>query len=74
MNYPLFRSNTTGATIGGGTPHTSEVIRRVLILEAELLTLQKKHDGATSGGGTIHSSEITRWVLQVKEELPTLQK
>jgi hypothetical protein len=31
----------TGATIGGGTAHSSEVTRRVLLVEEELPTLQK---------------------------------
>jgi hypothetical protein len=31
----------TGATIGGGTAHSSEVAQRVILVEKELLTLQK---------------------------------
>jgi hypothetical protein len=31
----------TGATSGGGTAHSSEVTRRVLLVEEELPTLQK---------------------------------
>jgi hypothetical protein len=31
----------TGATNGGGTAHSSEVTRRVLLVEEELPTLQK---------------------------------
>jgi hypothetical protein len=40
-NCPLFRSNTTGATSGGGTAHSSLVTRQVLLMEEELPTLQK---------------------------------
>jgi hypothetical protein len=45
MNCPLFRSNTKGATSGGGTAHSSEVTQRVLLVEKKLPTLQKKYDG-----------------------------
>jgi hypothetical protein len=38
-NFPLFRSNPTGATSGGGTAHTSAVIRLVLLVEEILPTL-----------------------------------
>jgi hypothetical protein len=60
MNYPLFRSNTTAVTSCGGTAHTSEVTRRLLLVAEELPTL--------------HSSEVTRRVVLVEEELHTLQK
>ena len=60
MNYPLFRSNKTGATSGRGTAHSSVVTQRVIIVEEEL--------------PTFHSSEVTRRVLLVEEELPTLHK
>jgi hypothetical protein len=40
-NCPLFRSNTTGVTSGEGTAHSSEVTRRVLLVEKELPTLPK---------------------------------
>jgi hypothetical protein len=59
-NYPLFISNTTSANNGGVTAHSTEVTRRVIIVEEELPTL--------------HSSEVTRRVVLVEEELPTLQK
>jgi hypothetical protein len=39
--YLLFRNNMTGATSGGGTAYTSEVTRRLLLVEEELPTLQK---------------------------------
>jgi hypothetical protein len=41
MNYLLFRNNMTGATIGRGTAHSSEVTRRVLLVDVELPTRQK---------------------------------
>jgi hypothetical protein len=44
-NCLLFGSNTTGVTSGGGTDHSSEVTRQVLLVEEELPTLQKQHDG-----------------------------
>jgi hypothetical protein len=37
----LSLQNTRGATSGGGTVHSSEVTRRVLLVEEELSTLQK---------------------------------
>jgi hypothetical protein len=63
-----------GGTSRGGTAHSSEVTRRVLLLEEELPLVRSKTTGATSGGGTAHSSEITRWVVLLEEELPTRQK
>ena len=49
-----------GVTSGGGTAHTSEVTRRLLLVAEDLPTL--------------HSSEVTRRVVLVEEELHTLQK
>jgi hypothetical protein len=60
MNYPLFRSNTTCATSGRGSAHSSVVTQRVIIVEEELPTLL--------------SSEVIRRVVLVEEELPTLQQ
>jgi hypothetical protein len=58
MNCPLFRSNMTGATNEGGTAHSSQVTRRLLLVEKR----------------TAHSSKVIRRMLLVEEELPTLQK
>jgi hypothetical protein len=40
-NYPLFINNTTGATSGVGTAHSSEATRPVLLVEKELSSIQK---------------------------------
>jgi hypothetical protein len=59
MNFPLFRSNTTGATSGCGTAHSSKVTQRVLLVEKNCPLFRRNMTGATSGEGTIYSSEIT---------------
>jgi hypothetical protein len=72
MNCPLFRSNTKGASSGEGTAHSSEVTRRVLLVEKESRLFRINTKAAISGGGTAHSSEVTQRVLLVEKELPTV--
>ena len=64
-----------GATSGGGTVHSAEVRRRVLLVEEELYSLIRSNmTGATSGGGYVYSPKATRRELLVEEELSTRQK
>ena len=58
-----------GATSGGGTLHSSEVTRRVFLVEEELSIVRSNTTGGTSGGETVHSSEVTQQVVLVEEKL-----
>jgi hypothetical protein len=57
-NCTVFISNTTGATSGRGTAHSSVVTQRVIIVEEELPTLL--------------STEVTRLLPLVVKELRSL--